>query len=94
MPQDPILSQDYNKIIKSLILSGAIKATKYIDPKFVIKAKRKVFNNKIDKRGNIEIILTIGKPNYLERKFIKQCIKAKEPFPIQKTQLKYIKDYA
>ena len=83
------LSQDYNKIIKSLILSEAVKATKYINPKFVIKAKRKVFNNKIDKRGNIEIILTIGKPNFNERQFIKQAIKAKEIFPIKKIQLKY-----
>ena len=35
---------------------------------------------------NIEIILTIGKPNYLEREFIKKCVKAKEPFPVKKIQ--------
>ena len=86
------LSQDYNKIIKALILTTAIKATKYINPKFVIKAKRKVFNGKISKLGNIEIILTIGKPNFNERQFIKQAIKAGEPFPIKKIQLKHLRE--
>jgi hypothetical protein len=91
MPQYPLLSQDYNKIIKALIINEAVKATKYVNPKFVIKAKRKVFNGKIDKRGNIEIILTIGKPNFNERLFIKQAIRAGEPFPVKKIQLKHSK---
>lgn len=37
----------------------------------------------------LDLRLTIGRPNYSERKFIKQCVKAGEPFPIKKIQLKY-----
>ena len=81
------------QVINTLLNNtNAIKSTKYITPKFVIKAKRKLFNNKICISGNIEIVLTIGKPNYKERQFIKECIKSKEPFPIKKIQLKHIKD--
>jgi len=86
------ISKICGQVIGTLFKASAIKATKYINPKFVIKAKRKLYNNKIDKRGNIEIALTIGKPNYKERKFIKDCIKVKESFPIKKIQLKHIKD--
>ena len=85
------ISKICEQVIEALLNTNAIKATKYINPKFVIKAKRKLFNNKIYKFGNIEIVLTIGKPNYKERQFIKACIKAKEPFPIKKIQLKHIK---
>jgi hypothetical protein len=34
-----------------------------------------------------EIVVTIGKPNYAERKFIELAKKAGEPFPIKKIQL-------
>ncbi len=92
MPQYTALTEICKKVIEPLILNEVIKATKYINPKFVIKAKRKAFNGKISKRGNIEIILTIGRPNFQERQFIKQAIKAGEPFPIKKIQLKYIRE--
>ena len=63
------------------------KATKYVLPNLTIKATRQ---KKPDGRDRQEtFIVTIGKPNYLERKFIKACIKAKEPFPIKKIQLKF-----
>ncbi len=91
MPQYTALTEICKKVIEPLILNKAIKSTKYINPNFVIKAKRKLFNGRIDKRGNIEIILTIGKPNFQERQFIKQAIKAGEPFPIRKIQLKWLK---
>lgn len=77
------------KVISAILKTDVIKSTKYINPKFTIKAKRKLYNGKIYKRGNLEIHLTIGKPNYQERKFIKDCIKANKLFPIKKIQLKY-----
>lgn len=78
-----------NKVIKTLLDMGAVKATAFISEKEVVRAKRKTFNGKIE-RGNIEISLTIGKPNYAEREFIKKCKKVNEPFPIKKIQLKLI----
>ena len=78
---------DYNKIIGELLTKQAIKATQYISPKLIIRAVRKRYHRKILK-GNIEISLTIGKPNWAEREFVKSCIDAKEPFPIKQIQLK------
>ena len=63
------------------------KATKYCAKDYTMKLTH------IGKIGGKERIseykLTIGRPNYLERIFIKKCIKAEEPFPIKKIQLKF-----
>lgn len=74
--------------IKTLIATRAIKATKYVTTKLIVRAVRTAYGKKI-KTGNIEITLTIGKPNYIEREFIKSCQKSSEPFPIKKIQLKF-----
>ena len=76
--------------VELLLRSEAHKATKYLSDKEVVNATRKLVGGKIDKRDrSIEILLKIGKPNYQEREFIKQCKKAGEPFPVKKVQLKY-----
>jgi hypothetical protein len=80
----------YTEVIRDLLVFGAVKATKYINPKLIVRATRKLCHGRFD-RGNIEIILTFGRPNYIEREFIKLCQKAKEPFPIKKVQLKLYK---
>lgn len=69
-----------------------LRATKYVSPKQIIRAVRKSYrynNHKPLKNENITITLTFGRPNYLEREFIKLCQKAKEPFPVKKVQLKF-----
>ena len=76
----------YDELIQ-LLLDGNVRATKYISPKEIIRATRSRYNGKFVK-GNIEIVLTIGRPNWLERQFIKDLIKAKESFPVKKIQLK------
>lgn len=81
---------NYNKVIEPIINNKIIKATYYINPKFIVRATRKLFDKKIVK-GNIEISLTVGKPNYVERNFIRQCEKVKEPFPVKRVQLKEYK---
>lgn len=64
----------------------ARSAVKYISDKEVVKATR---ISKPDKRDvQTHILLTIGRPNYAERKFVKLCKKAGEPFPVKKVQLK------
>jgi len=51
-----------------------------------VKATRQ---HKLRKGGRgSTLLVTIGKPNYLERKFVRECQKAGEPFPIKRIQLK------
>ncbi len=86
----------YNDVVEE-ILKGAIKATKYVSPKEIVRAVRttyKIHNRKPRKGENIQITLTIGRPNYVEREFIKLCKEAKEPFPVRYIQLKFYKPKA
>lgn len=74
-------------VVLSLLGNDVRRATKYVSPTMVIRASRRLdFKKKDrmpDKRENISIVITIGKPNYLERDFIKDCKKAGEKFPVQ-----------
>jgi hypothetical protein len=81
---------EIDRCLGDLINSEAISTTVFISPQEIIRAVRRRYNKKI-REGNIEIMLTVGKPNYREREFIKLCKKAKEPFPIKKIQLKFMK---
>lgn len=77
----------YKQAIEAVVNDSNVKrAVKYISPKLIVRATRT--GKKAVRSGNIEITLTIGKPNYLEREFIKLCNKAKEPYPIKKIQIK------
>jgi len=61
------------------------KGTKYLSSELTVKATRR---HKLDKRDkNQEFVVTVGRPNYAEREFIKKCKKAGEPFPVKKVQL-------
>lgn len=79
----------YDTLINTLIENKAMKATKYQSPTSIIRAVRTRYGKSFH-RGNIEITITIGKPNFLEREFVKDCVKAKEPFPVKKIQLKFL----
>lgn len=81
----------FNELVKALVSTGAYKATKYLTAKEVAKATRRRYGGKISKNGPLEILFTMGKPNYEERKFIKIYKKAGEPFPVKKIQLKFPK---
>ena len=82
--------KDIADVIEVLMTAEALKATKYVAKNITIKAKRKCFKGRIDHRDcRVEIVLTMGSPNYAERAFIKDCIKAGEKFPIKNIQLKY-----
>lgn len=76
-------------VIEPLILGDAVKATKYLSPKQVFRATRTRYGGRFARSNqNIEVTLTFGRPNYVEREFIKFCQKAHEPFPVKKVQLK------
>lgn len=62
------------------------KVTYYADPKYVVSICRR-FKFRKRSRSN-DFVVKIGQPNFLERKFIAMCKKAKEPFPIKRVQLK------
>jgi len=89
----PLFPKDLiGEMVNVIIHEGAVKATKYLTDKEVIKATRILFKGKVDNRSKkIEIRLTIGTPNFEERKFIKNCKVAGEPFPVKKIQLKFLK---
>lgn len=77
-------------VVRAVIDAGAHKATKFISPKLVIRATQRLYRRKAAaKRDDADIVLTIGRPNYAERKFIAACKKGSEPFPVRKVQLKF-----
>ena len=73
--------------IKACYEGGIKQATAYLSRNFVIKATRRFKAGK----NHVEIVVTIGFPNYAECKFINLCKKANEKFPIRKLQLKAFK---
>lgn len=78
----------FDKVITSLLMENAVKATEYVRPNLICRATRRLVGKRLVHNRNIEITLTVGKPNYAERDFVKKCIKAKEPFPVKKLQIK------
>lgn len=82
-----------NQVLRHVLSFSAIKrATKFVSEREVVRATRihcKALGQKPRKGSNVEIRLTVGKPNYAERVFIKNCLAANEPFPVKKVQLKY-----
>ncbi len=79
-----------SQVIETILEGGAIQATKYFSETLIVRARRRTYGGKVVK-GNTEILLTIGKPNYQEREFIKTCKRAKEPFPIKRVLIKWPK---
>jgi len=64
------------------------QAASYISPKLVVRASRRGVGR--PRRGdNTEVVLTIGRPNFVQRSFIKSCQKSGEVFPVKKMQLKF-----
>lgn len=82
----------FSELAECILVGGAYKAIKYLGPKLTVKATRKRFKGKIDKRSKIaEILFTVGAPNYEEREAIKRAKKRGETldlavkFPKDKT---------
>ena len=84
-----MLARTIALVIAALLVNNAVKATKYVSPVLVVRATRKRYGRKIldANRHSVEIVVKVGKPNYLEREFISICKKVKEPFPVRKIQL-------
>ena len=81
----------YNTLFAALQQPQVYQATKYLSPTLVVKATRRRFGGKLLRRQRQETLLvTIGQPNWKERQFIKQCVKAKEPFPVKRIQVRHV----
>ena len=77
-----------HEVVEALLESGGRSALKAISEKEVIQATRVMYDGKPSPRG-IDIRLTVGRPNYLARRFVKACLKAGETFPVKKIQLRF-----
>lgn len=75
------------EVIEVLTTTGARKTTKFLDEKTIVRATHQRKPSKRD--VTTTIILTMGRPNFRERQFIKACKRAREPFPVRKIQLKH-----
>lgn len=70
-----------------LLTTNAKRAVKYFSDKEIVRATFRGSRRKNSRTK--EILFTIGRPNYIERKFIALCKKAGEPIPVKKIQLQY-----
>lgn len=78
-----------SRVVQTLLNQEAKKVTAFVSPTLTVKASRILYDNKIDRRNKrAEIVLTLGVPNYAERKFIKLCQRAGERFPVRKLQVR------
>ena len=72
-------------IVDELLESGAYRVTRYLSPKFVIRATRIGAKHSIRKGKYEPIDIRVGfrRPNYLERRVVKACVKAGMVFPLK-----------
>ena len=76
------------EVAYEILIRDAYKATKYIGDKLTVKATRKLYKGGWKKKDNVDIVLTIGKPNYEERKFIKGVKEMGMAFPLNQLTIK------
>lgn len=90
---DPIAQlRHVNDVVRMLLAYQVKTATKFITPKLVVRAHRITIQGRIDRRErSVDIRVKIGIPNYHERLFVKDCIKAGEPFPVKKVRLAHFR---
>lgn len=76
-----------DNMVHTLRSTGAWKATKFIGDKEIVRVT--VIGKKLPKRGNHNYWVTIGRPNYEEREYIKSAKKAGELFQFKRLWLRY-----
>ena len=81
-----IPAKAFEKTVRALVGSDARSAVYYIGPKLVVRATWRHKPRANNTRE--ELVLTFGAPNYLEKFFVKDAVRAEEPFPIRRVQLK------
>jgi hypothetical protein len=75
------------KAVDAILGSDARKATVYLDENTIVRATRQ---RRPDARSKSQsYILTLGKPAFADRRFIRLCKQAGGPLPVRKVQLKF-----
>lgn len=83
---DKQLKKEIDRVIEALCKKDVHTATSYISKKLTVRGIRKMYNGKPSKKA-LEIQLTIGQPNYLDREFIKD----QPSFPVKQIYVKMAK---
>jgi len=79
-----------SKVVGTLLRSGAHTATQFLSEKLTVRVTRRMFGAKGRRRfdsRSIDLVVTIGRPNYDARAFIKAAKQAGERFPVRRIQL-------
>ena len=76
------IERSIQRVTSCCLWNEVSRATVYLTPRLTVKATRRCVG-----KTRIELLLTVGIPNYKEREFIKLCLKVGESFPIKKVQL-------
>ena len=75
-------------VVNATIGLGMYQVARIISSSAVVRATRRGAKKKIDRRSkDVDIVLSIGRPNYAERKAIKAAKKAGQSFPLFRTKL-------
>lgn len=72
-------SKVFSDMAEDILVGGAYKVTKFLNDKLTVKATRKRYKGKFLRGHAIEIMFTVGKPNYEERETIKRAKKGGYP---------------
>lgn len=79
-----------SKTVVALYETDAYQATKFLSPKEIVRATRIRYKRKGWARSNTTtVVVTTGRPNWDERRFIKKELKKGTKFPIKALQLKF-----
>ena len=78
------------KVLELVLEGGARQATAYLSEKQIVKATRRTFKRGT-RHSTIDVVVTAGRPNYSDRKYIRDLVKAGEKFPVRKIRLKWPK---
>ena len=79
----------FAQLAEAILQAGAKRATKYLSEKLTVKATLHGKRMNRAEVSNRTMVVSVGRPNYAERQFIRQCKRAGEPFPIKRLQLKW-----
>lgn len=76
-----------DKMMEAFNHRGVKSVSYFLSPRVVTRITRQRPAN--IRESSITFLITIGRPNYAAREFIKKANRAGEPFPIKKLQLKF-----
>lgn len=87
---DNRLSRVVAATVRALLSTGSHTATSFVSDRLTVRATRVLLHGKVPtgRLSRYDIALTIGRPNFSARAFIKKAKQAGEPFRIRKVQLK------